>query len=375
MTDVISNLLHGYNSSNLYVIAVSGGRVVFINNAASFISGGNYIGRDVSEMVGEETANRINEARGAAVISIDAVDFFDNMCKLDIFSGNPTLCVFSPDASSDAPALEALSTFAYSLRKPMTAIFAIRDSLLRIAKKTGDTAIADAAAVLDRNSYHVMQMLERVSILNNLTDLESEMKTKLHDLTSFCRRVAYNVNEAAKPLGIEIEFEPAPVLYTCFNGPKIEQALLCLLSNALMYSAEGSKITVSVSLGETHLYVRVSDQGTGIPPETQAGLGEILRFDRPAGEHGAGLGLRVVREIVAKHGGIVVFESQPGEGTTVTFSIAKTDCETDISSRLSNGYEPALPYLRELSGLLTATQFAKLRQLARELKFPEDVPM
>jgi signal transduction histidine kinase len=105
--------------------------------------------------------------------------------------------------------------------------------------------------------------------------------------------------------------------------------VLNLVDNAIKYS--GDKVTIAVELAQTSsraATIRVSDRGVGIPVSE---LGQIFkRFYRIPGVmtariKGAGLGLFIVRAVVARHGGTVFAESDgPGLGTTFTVQLPIT---------------------------------------------------
>jgi signal transduction histidine kinase len=118
---------------------------------------------------------------------------------------------------------------------------------------------------------------------------------------------------------------PNGALVGNWDGDRLRQVLLNLLGNAMRYSPEGGTIVVRVNDEHAALAARVavSDQGVGIPPEDQARL--FSRFYRAeatlsAGE-GLGLGLYISRSLVEAHGGRIWAESEPGRGSTFTFTL------------------------------------------------------
>ena len=71
------------------------------------------------------------------------------------------------------------------------------------------------------------------------------------------------------------------------------------------------------------IVVKVADSGTGIPAED---LPKIFdRFYKGSTSRGSGLGLAIVRNLVTAHGGDIKAESQPGHGTTITFSLRTSE--------------------------------------------------
>jgi two-component system phosphate regulon sensor histidine kinase PhoR len=102
------------------------------------------------------------------------------------------------------------------------------------------------------------------------------------------------------------------------------QVLVNLLSNAIKYSPDKTEITLSVGLNKGWARVAVADQGPGVPTRHQAKL--FHRFEQYGTEnsnsqHGARLGLSVVKAIVEAHGGQVGVESRPGGGSIFWFTL------------------------------------------------------
>jgi signal transduction histidine kinase len=118
------------------------------------------------------------------------------------------------------------------------------------------------------------------------------------------------------------------LIYSCQNlkpilaDPRnIEEVLNNLLSNAINYSPDGGKVTVTAK-GIDHLIeIKVSDEGVGIPPEEVPKIFEkFYRVKHPKTRHvtGTGLGLSLVKGIVEAYHGRIGVESAPGKGTTFT---------------------------------------------------------
>ena len=103
--------------------------------------------------------------------------------------------------------------------------------------------------------------------------------------------------------------------------PALLDALISnLLDNALRYTPEGGRVTVSVSGTERGAELCVDDNGPGIPAESRERVFE--RFVRLANDaEGTGLGLAIVREIAAQHGArIDIGEGRQGRGTRIAVS-------------------------------------------------------
>jgi signal transduction histidine kinase len=103
------------------------------------------------------------------------------------------------------------------------------------------------------------------------------------------------------------------------DGDRLSQVFTNLIDNALKFTPAGGRISLRAVHDRDELQVAVDDTGRGIAPEEQPHIFE--RFYQADGarsggdRHGAGLGLAIVREIVAAHGGRISVRSTPGRGT------------------------------------------------------------
>lgn len=106
---------------------------------------------------------------------------------------------------------------------------------------------------------------------------------------------------------------------------RLRQVLLNLADNGIKYARTGGGAVVfNVQEQNARLQVRVSDDGVGIPPEVLEHIGEDgYRVPNPGSfrRTGSGLGLAIAKRIVQQHGGELCIQSQPGEGTTVSFDL------------------------------------------------------
>lgn len=154
------------------------------------------------------------------------------------------------------------------------------------------------------------------------------LRARRHGLGVFLAAIVARFSPAFSKKGLSLKFETTlgdgPVVY--FDGDLLDKVVTNLLSNALKFTLRGG-VTVSVRLregAEGFVLVRVSDTGIGIDLDKNATLftrfyqvdrGDTRRFE------GVGIGLALVRDLVALHGGEVGVESRVGEGSTFWFEL------------------------------------------------------
>ncbi|NUL46866.1 HAMP domain-containing histidine kinase [Cellulosimicrobium funkei] len=153
-----------------------------------------------------------------------------------------------------------------------------------------------------------------------------------------------DVLNKASPLGPRIwTLDHAADVTVPLDAQRITQAWLQLASNAVKYSAEGSKVSIGSQALSGTLRLWVRDQGIGIRPEDRESIFD--RFGRGSNStraEGSGLGLNIVTAIVGAHGGTVDVQSAPGIGSTfyLDLPLAPRDPTTPEASELDVS-EPA----------------------------------
>jgi two-component system sensor histidine kinase BaeS len=140
------------------------------------------------------------------------------------------------------------------------------------------------------------------------------------DLAVLANGVADDFAAPARQAGAEIRVQVgADATPTTADAARVRQALANLVANALRYAAPGGVVEIGVERTAESALITVRDDGAGIANELLPHVFE--RFVRGPDSNGSGLGLPIVADIAAAHGGSATAVSTPGEGTTVTLVI------------------------------------------------------
>jgi len=106
-----------------------------------------------------------------------------------------------------------------------------------------------------------------------------------------------------------------------FHAATLHRAVMNLVQNALDAMPQGGRLTLAGQSTATQVQVQVQDTGSGIPAALLERIFEPLYTTKPGG---TGLGLYIVQEIVAAHGGQITVQSAEGHGTTFTITLPRT---------------------------------------------------
>jgi signal transduction histidine kinase len=140
------------------------------------------------------------------------------------------------------------------------------------------------------------------------------------DLAALAHQAVADARLTAARHLLEFRGPDAPIIVVG-DSVRLEQVLQNLLDNAVKYSPNDGVISVCIEQRNAEAILTISDHGIGIPEEARAQLFE--RFYRagnldPRRMPGTGIGLSIVGEIVALHGGVVEVDSAEGQGSTFT---------------------------------------------------------
>jgi signal transduction histidine kinase len=216
-----------------------------------------------------------------------------------------------------------LSNAAHQLRTPLTMLRVklddVREPTLR-AELIGD---------LRRLTSLVSAMLDLARLQNHA------IEKKPFDLVALARDVLVDFSPSALDAGIQLVLESgeSPTAPVCAAETAIRSALSNLLSNVLIHAKEARRIVVNVSSAG----VSVSDNGKGLPAGFQTTILEPFQTGG-SGNKGTGIGLSIVREIMAAHEGTLHITSLPGMGTTASLYFHRNKCPTSVV------HEPSLSY-------------------------------
>jgi signal transduction histidine kinase len=140
--------------------------------------------------------------------------------------------------------------------------------------------------------------------------------------------VAEQIEPVAAAQGITLTCEAAGGVMVKGDPGWLERLLLILLDNAIKFTAQGGRISVTFSCAKGRARVAVTDTGMGISPDVLPHLFERFYRADPARSHqtqGAGLGLALAKWIAERHSGTIEVKSRPGEGSTFTLSLPASE--------------------------------------------------
>jgi signal transduction histidine kinase len=218
---------------------------------------------------------------------------------------------------------EFMNIASHELRGPMTVIKGYLTMLeggsLGVLAPKAMAILPLLIAKADEVNSMVEQMLEAARLEEGRFGLRKERG----DIVELTELAIDSVRPLMAKHELAVELPPAPIIAEV-DSERFQIVVKNLITNAIKYSAEETRITVMVDRSGKNARVLVVDQGIGISPEDQAMLfTKFGRIQRKSTMHvaGSGLGLWLSREIARMHDGDINVESIEGEGSTFTFEV------------------------------------------------------
>ncbi|WP_370290924.1 sensor histidine kinase [Nocardioides sp.] len=184
----------------------------------------------------------------------------------------------------------------------------------------------------DRLSRLIQQIIE-LSRLQGDEPLESPVAVSIDDVVSGAVDGSHTTADAKN---ITVLAEGERGLRVLGSEKQISAAVANLVANAVAYSGEGSRVTVTRRAAGTNVEIAVIDQGIGIPEnEVERIFERFYRVDpaRHRSTGGTGLGLSIVKHVAATHGGDVRVWSVEGHGSTFTLTLPQHQDDVSAPSR------------------------------------------
>ncbi len=293
---------------------------------------------------------------GARVLNVHVSPVFAN----GHFFG--TISIFrdiTREAEVDRMKSEFVSTVSHELRTPMTSIKGYTDLLLMGAAGEVPEPQHRFLEVIRKNADRLTVLVDDLLDISRIETGKTDLKLQPVDVSRIIQHdigehVRGRIQHENKALNFSISLEP-PLPPVHADPEKVTRILMNLVDNAINYTPDGGTIEVQAFTSAiTHtsaqsekgcgdmVCIRVRDSGVGISRENIERIFE--RFYRVEGGNfqdapGTGLGLPIVRSLVEMHGGEISVESEPGVGSTFTFSLPCVNGDkhdlTEISSASS----------------------------------------
>jgi PAS domain S-box-containing protein len=230
---------------------------------------------------------------------------------------------------------EFFAMLSHELRNPLAAI----SNAAHLLRMEQSDSVNDAAAIIERQVGSLVQLVNDLTDVSRMTTGKIQLHVQRVRLNDVVQRAVESIQHVIDSRKHELSLSiPDEAIWVDADPTRLQQALANVLNNAAKYTDRGGEIWLSVERVGNEAFVRVKDNGTGIPAEMLDRIFDLFiqadrSLDRSQG--GLGIGLTLVKRLVEMHGGkIEALSDGIGHGSEfvirlpVTAEIVSTDAES-----------------------------------------------
>ena len=235
--------------------------------------------------------------------------------------GDSHLFVLEQDA--DAAELQSIALTAQILRGPLSNTMAVADQLFPLSCFDDEPEAQEQIARINRGLYQMLRIVCNMSDAYRYS-CGSPLRTELLEIGGLMEEL-FNQNAALiEYTGIQLHYSgPQETVYGLVDTEKLERAVGNILSNAVKFTPKGGRIDARLTRKGKMLYLTVQDSGSGLSAQAKGTV--YTRYQRHPGledsRFGIGLGMLLVRQAAAAHGGTVLMESGSDFGLKLTMTL------------------------------------------------------
>lgn len=221
---------------------------------------------------------------------------------------------------------EFLAMLGHELRNPLSPIV----MALQLMRMRGDTGTAREQGIIQRQVEHLVRLVDDLLDISRITRGKIQLKLAACEVQPLLAKAVEQASVLLEQRNHELAIRVQPGLRCVCDPIRIAQVVANLLTNAARYTEPGGRIELSCEARDDDRFaIRVRDNGRGIPPEMLPRIFELF-YQGPRGidraEGGLGIGLALVRSLVALHGGTVEARSEGvGRGSEFVVCLPLSD--------------------------------------------------
>jgi len=217
-----------------------------------------------------------------------------------------------------------LANMSHELRTPLNAILGYTELMADGAYGEPSEKMVGILQRLEANGKHLLGLINDVLDLSKIEAGQLELELSDYSIQDVAQTVRSTLEPLAADKKLAFKVEVAPQLPSGHgDGRRLTQVLINLVGNAIKFTDAG-EVVIKAEANNGAFHVSVRDTGPGISAADQAKLFQEFQqadnaITRKKG--GTGLGLAISKRIIEMHGGKIWVESQPGQGSTFTFTL------------------------------------------------------
>jgi signal transduction histidine kinase len=271
--------------------------------------------------------------------SLDAIirEYTDSLPEIHVFRELQQISdkfneVIKKLQAIDQSRQEFVSNVSHELKTPLTSMKVLADSLNGsedVPIEMYKEFMVDIGDEIDRETKIINDLLSLV----RMDKSGAELNVSAVNINELIEHILKRLKPIAEKAGIEVVFESFRPVVAEVDEVKFTLVVTNLVENAIKYNDEGGWVHISLNSDHQFFYIKVEDNGLGIPEDSVDHIFE--RFYRADKSHsreigGTGLGLAITKSAIAMHNGEIKVRSKLGEGTTFDVRIPLNFIEKEV---------------------------------------------
>lgn len=220
-----------------------------------------------------------------------------------------------------------LTMISSNLKLPLHSIAnALKNLVSERSKKMPELAVSKLSTT-STNVQRLVSLVDELLLMNEAEFGKLEIKKEICKVNETLQRAVQDLEALAETKQITLQIDSVDQEWS-MDANRIIQVLVNLISNAIKFSSEGSKVVVSTERNSDVLLFKVTDTGRGIPEAQIKNVFEKfaqVQVSDGKRQAGTGLGLPICKQIVEEHGGEIGVDSVDGKGSTFWFRLPQGD--------------------------------------------------
>ena len=252
-------------------------------------------------------------ADGNKVMHIEGRTLYEYNCIADAVNG-----AMDRIRTMDDSREEFVSNVSHELKTPMTSMKVLAESLVsqdNVPVEIYREFMEDIISEVDRENQIINDLLEMVRVDRS----EAELKVSAVNVNEMVELVLKRLGPIATSRKVSLVLESFRPVAAEIDEVKLNLAITNLVENAIKYNNEGGQVRVAINADARYFYIKVADNGIGIPTDNiEQIFDRFYRVDKARSREtgGTGLGLAITKSIVMLHKGTIRVYSKENEGST-----------------------------------------------------------
>lgn len=301
-------------------------------------------------LVHEGLDELVDSARGALDVQVAEIELvagilgakklFVRARAVELGAGSVLLIVDDKTESKrlDETRRDFMANISHELKTPVGAIGLLSEAIL---DNTGDVELVQKfSEKILKESKRLSALVKDIIQLSRIQAAETILTAELVDLDPVVREAIDRNAFKAERRKVKIEYLSEKGVRVIGDEEMLAVAFKNIIENAIVYSAVGAKVGVSLSKNGSLAEVKVVDSGVGISKEDQKRIFERFYRTDPARSRetgGTGLGLSIVKHVITSHLGEIKLTSKLGIGSTFTLRLPLADKKLVVKKKVTNG--------------------------------------